>query len=350
MKKFVRRSIFTFFFALACVICGAVSVKAAEAALNNTKLSGYDVSYRAEENDYYAISRGEESRGIKLTSKNAGQFKGLTMKYYSAFVSVVKCTTYDADAQACSTWSKYDYSSSETATMDALKQYKGQELILDFDPSKLVEAKGIMHVNGATLGELDSVYSLADTYFVIVQYTLQRWPLADIVYDPDIFRVVVLDEVADIQFSQKEVDGKVKVTITSGVPINTVRYFYSTSAQAEGFDYETAYVTSTNGVVVLAESEPDPYVKNGLFSYSFEITVTEGQYYYVEATDVGGRVSVYNVVEKTINQGDTQKPIAETAGDTDVGKIILISLVVVFVLAVVLVIVQKIIDYRKKLY
>ena len=349
MKKFVRRSIFAFVFAFAFLVCGAISVGAAEDALNNTNISGYNATYGALENSYYAMNDTVENAEIKLSSKSAGQYKGLTMKYYTAQVSIVTCEEYNGVEGVCRKWLKYDYNADKTLTMDALKQKK---LTLKFDsvdvPLESTE------INGVSLGELDSVYSLTDTYFVIVRYTLERWPLADIEYNPDIFRVVFTDELTDLEITSNTNGTKTQLTVKSGVPINTVRYFYSATKFTldDSFDFQAQFDASGNGIVALEVALTNPEIVNGAYTYSVEIDAVENQNTYVEASDVAGRTSVVNLTtgEENKGGGGTDPNPGDNIGNTDVGKIILISLVVVLVLAVVLVIVQRIIDHKKKLY
>ena len=347
MKKFLRRSIFTFIFAFAFLVCGAISVRAAEAALNNTNIKGYNFSFTAEENEYYVLHGKKEDKTIQLSSKQVGQYKGITMKYYTAVVSVVKCGEYDSVQDACKTWLVYHYENkNETKTMDALKQNK-----LSINFKNLVEDKTLTEINGISAGQLDSIYSVADTYFVVIQYKLQRWPLKDITYNPDILRVVFYDDLPSVEFSKTTNNSNVTVRVTSGTPINTVRYFKSATELAKGYDFETEYTKAGNGVVALETAVANPEVNDGKFSYTVDLVIATGEYYYFEATDLAGVKATYDVYGNM--QGDTvPTPIDPPAnvGDTSIGKIILFSLVVVFVLAVVLVIVQKIIDYRKKLY
>ena len=297
------------------------------------------------------MNGSKDEQKIQLASLSSGQYMGITMKYYTAQVFVVKCTEYDAIQQSCKTWSKYDYNSSESKTMDALKQKK---LSIGFKDNLFKEAKDLPTFNDLSLGELDSAYSLFNTYFVIVAYKLERyWPMEDIKYRPDVFRVVFADDLEELKIS-KSVDGTAtKVSITSGTPINTVRYFHTTTELTDGYDFETEYAKAGNGAVALEKATDDVAVNDGKSSYTLKLTVNEGEYYYVEATDLSGEKVIYSVHADKTNDGGSvsgDKKPGGNIGDTDIGTIILISLVVVFVLAVVLVIVQKIVDYKKKLY
>lgn len=356
MKKLVRHSIFAFIFALAFFVCGAMSVKAAEPALNNTKIKGYDFSYNVEGNNYYALVGNKESAesSIVLASKQSGVFSGIA-QYYTAEVAVVKCNEYDGASDACKTWSVWKYATGKdraTTTMDALKNEKAAKLVLDFNG--LTPDQNATNVNGANLGELDSIYALEKTYFVIVQYTLNRFIAKDVTYNPDIFRVVFTDDLDKLQVTSKVENGETKVTIKSGFPINTVRYFKTNTALPAGYDYDTEYTKANNGVVALEEVADDPSAKNGVFTYTVKFTVTGQECYYVEATDIANAKITFDVKKGEHDQSPpVQTPNPGDPGninDTNVGRIILIGLVVVLVLAVVLVIVQRIIDYRKKLY
>lgn len=352
MKKLVKSCLLAFAFTFAFVFLGAATVSAE--ALNNTKISEYSAAYSVEGSKYYAVNGSAEEKTIKLNNISNGKtvskwytFGVPMFKNYTALVSVVKCAEYDAAGGLCKTWGVYSYSNDEVATMDNLK--KG--LVLNFKAENLKESKGTTVVNGAKLSELNSAYGVDKTYFVVVQYELQGGST----YDPDIFKVVFTDELAKININAANSNGTAKVTVTSGTPIAVVKYF-NVSDKIEGeYDFAEKYEAAAEKLETLSKAEENPNMVDGVFTYEVEVTLAEGKHYYLQATDSAGNVArIYiNDNQQDNNVGDTD-PLppggGENIGNTNVGKIILISLLVVLVLSVVLVIVQRIVDYRKKLY
>lgn len=358
MKRLVKNSVLVFVCAFAFLFMGVASVKAAEAALNNTTIEGATASYKVAEQSYYVMAGSKADSTITLKSKSNGQYTsstflgfipaGKTYKVYNAKVSIVKCTQYDSTLGGCKTWSEYNYSTDANATMDALKQ-KG--LTIGFAEESFKPIKGSTVVNGANLGALYSASGIEKTYFVIVQYRLQTGTE----YNPDVFSVVFAEDVAPLNISQTTVNAGVKIVAGSGLPVTSMRYFYSDTALAGGFDFETEYTNSNNGVVAYtADLTQAQSPVQGIFNSEINIADVSGKYFYVEIVDAGGRVKVLDV--STAKQTDNTpvktepNPVEGNVGNTDVGKIILISLLAVLVISLVLVIVQRIVDYRRKLY
>lgn len=353
MKKLVKSCLLAFAFTFAFVFLGAVTVSAE--ALNNTKISEYNATYSVEGSTYYAVNGSAEEKTIKLNNISNGKSVskwytlGVPMfKNYTALVSVVKCADYDAAGGMCKTWGVYSYSNDEVATMDSLKN----GLTLKFKAENLKESKGTTIVNGAKLSELSSAYGVDKTYFVVVQYELQGGST----YDPDIFKVVFTDDLAKININAANSNGTSKVTITSGTPIALVKYFNASEAIEGEYDFAEKYEAAAEKLEVLSKAEANPNMANGVFTYEVEITLAEGKHYYLQAADSAGnvaRIYINDNQQDNDNEGDTNALPpggGENVGNTNVGKIILISLLVVLVLSVVLVIVQRIVDYRKKLY
>ena len=350
MKRLLKNSIFVCIFTFALLLCG-VGVKAAN-GIDNTTVSGDFVSYKIDGNNYYALKGNAQESKLVLKAKSTGRYTKTwfvqTFKVYTAQVTVVKCDDFDTSSQYCKTWSTYNYSSDANKTMDALKQ---SGLTLSFKDELFTPAKGITEINGAKLSTLVSEHKMTDIYFVIVQYRLQTGDL----YDPDIFRVVFADDMQALSLSSNDLGDTVKVTATSGVPVASIRYFYTSTQLENGYDFNTEYTKSGNGVENSINLKSAPSSNNGIFNEVVSLQKGENKYFYVEATDaLGNRVTMdvnNNAITENApsNQVD-QNTNASNVGNTNVGKIILFSLLVILVISLVLVIVQRIIDYKRKLY
>ena len=345
MKNMIKKALFTLVCTVAFLFVGLVTVKAAE--LNNTKISGYSAKYKADGSTYYYVNNSIEEGRIVLHPESTFRSTTLGAAYYSASVSVVTCSG-EVTNEGCKKWSYYNYSNDAAATMDALKS----GLSLDF--SKLQPATNLNEVNGEKLGSLNSFYGVENTYFVIVQYTSQKLGFGVLVkettFDAEVFKVVFRDKVKPIDISGEVENGVTKVTVTSGLPITNVRYFYTSKSLEAGFDFQTQYKSANNGVEVLTEMESDPKLGNKIFKYEFTFKAKDDVNYYVEATDVSDAKAVYDVTNGVTHNHESNDKQPGNVGNTPVGKYILIALLVVLVLSLVLVIVQRIVDYRKKLY
>jgi hypothetical protein len=157
-----------------------------------------------------------------------------------------------------------------------------------------------------------------------------------------------------LDITKVDQSGSVKVTATSGLPITTIRYFSTTTPLADNFNFEEEYNKAGNGVTLPIDKNKAPSATNGVFSSEVTLTSAAGTYYYVEAKDAGGNSKILDVTSNTKSDnspiGGSDSDQQGNVGNTDVGKIILISLLVVLVISLVLVIVQRIVDYRRKIY
>ena len=338
MKKFIKNSIFTILFAFAFMICGAVGVSAASALNNTTIHTGEkDAEFTQLNNKYYVVV-GNEDLTITLKSKTtavAGNlWTGFNARYYTAKVHVFKL---DSTGTA---WSEYTYNTNATVTMDALKSSAGLKLNLS---SMTFRSTGTPNNNG-DINVADNTFG-KNTYFVTVSYSLAGQGLAKAeTYAADVFRVLVAKDVADIDFNVTTNGSQAGVSITSGLPIASVRYFASDSAASvTPANFESLYKTAT--------VKQSVNVGTGAMSKSLSLSDADSKYYYVEVTDISGAKSVLDVSSETaIGDDPVYGETPNLSTDTKIGEIILIALIAVFVLAIVLVIVQRIIDYKKKLY
>lgn len=339
MKRFFRNIVFTFVCALSFMFLGVATVSAAESSkLNNTNVSNYLLEFTQDGEKYFILNGDSTNAQLNLKSKKTGVRKYLINWNLKAEVSIVKCDVLNSDG-SCKEWNYYNYGN-DNKTTDAINQ----KMKLKFD--SLNPSKGLVTVNGAKLSTLNSFYGLADTYFVVVRYKYNQLGSYKY-YEPEIFNVVLLNDIDNINISK---NGK-KVTVTSGAPLTEIKYFYSLNDQTAGFDYETEY--SANSGVIELDANKLNQVKaiNGEFSYEFEIEDKVG-HYYVKIKDSLGREHIEDI--NNIDNTKQDSPAVSTDNDnianTDVGKIILISLLVVLALSLILVIVQRIVDYRKKIY
>lgn len=355
MRRFTRNSIFTFLFALAFVFVG-VSVSAKEkGAINNTTISGYNSTFELGEQTFYVVDGNAQTATLKLKANSYGQTTAIGQTYYDASVHVYRCSDYNEEDKVCNTWHIYTYNNDRAKTMDALKS-KGT-LSLTFKNSNFVSAKTQGSVDGFSFSSATSAYDLEKTYFVAVQYQLPKLFSKDS-FAPDVFRVLLAGELEGVKVTSEKntTTGKTTVTILSGAPISNVKYFSTTTKLEAGYNFDTQYANSTNATELVTKAAENPEFSDGNFIYTFELEIADGEYYYVRAANTTGLATQYdienNVQEENqpANKGEEPNASDGNIGNTDVGKIILIVLLVILVAAFVLVIVQKIVDYRKKLY
>jgi len=367
MKKLLKNSVFTLLFALAFLLCGVVSVGAAEKpSINNTTISlpSGGVTFMAMEEGYYVIDDSDDAANISLKAKKKVVGIAPNQTVYTADVSVIKCKVISSGA--CATWSVYEDSDKDDVTMDKLYR----NMSLNLKGLNFADELGYTTVLGKATGELTSVYGLEYTYFVVVQYKQANmnasWLFSGFeydIYDAEVYKVALASELADIRMATPIVSSqKVSIGYVSGTPISTVRYFKSAQELTSTFDFEAQFAAN-GGQVVLERAKSNNVATGGLFAFDFELSLEEG-YYYIEATDLEGNTVVDCVkvdADNSVNSGNitTQPnhPGAGSNGNNDdnvnnesIGRIIFISLVVILVISVVLVIAQKIADNRKKIY
>ena len=356
MRRFMRNSVFAFVFALAFLFVGVNVSAKEEPAFNNTSVISSAATFNVNEQKFYLIDGNAQDAKITLKASKLGEMGryGLTyqMLYYNAKVTVFRCSDYNAEGKVCNTWQIFRYGSDDNDVMDELK---GKGLTVTFKNSNFTPVKSAGKINGFDLSNTGSEYDMLKTYFVSVQYKLQNGKT----YSPDVLRVVLAEELDGVKISsvQDGSTGRTTVTITSGSPISSVKHFYTSAKLEAGYNFTTEYSSNANATQLVEAAQENPKYENGKFTYSFELTIEEGQYYYIQAMDVAGNVSQYSLEDKV--QEDDNTPVTKddefghevsNIGNTNVGKVILIVLLVILVAAFVLVIVQKIVDYRKKLY
>lgn len=349
MKKFLKKSVITLMFAFAFLFVGVGVNAAVNVVSNNTTMGSNVKSYKVGENQQYVVNDSAETAKITLNSVKSSTKAGIWIfkneKALLAKVTVVRCGEIDKNNQ-CTTWYSYSYSEDKTATMDALKK---DGLVLSFQETLFKPALGITQINGVTLNNLNGIHGLSHTYFILVQYEAYRPLVANDIFDAEVYKVVFAHDMKPLTVTAADAGENVEVNATSGLPIASVRYFYSDTKIEGVFDFETEYNKSGNGVAEVVENGHYAAGEDNEYTLGVTFSNNDGKYYYVEATDVAGNKVVYDVHEGLHGVGaePTPNPIFTS---TPVGKIILGVLITVLVIALVLVIVQKIIDKKKKIY
>ncbi len=360
MKNMLKKALFTFVCAIAFLFAGGLSVKAAAGKLDNTTIAGYNYKYQVDGKNYYYVQGKKEDAKITLKAKNTNEGTVLGAANYRAYLSIVTC---DGDLNinsGCSSWHHYNYNVDYANAYD-LTEDLSKGVTLDF--TKLAETRETK-ANNVSFASLESFYGINSTYFVMVNYVSQKlgaWliKVEEKVYDTEIFMVVFEEDMPATTMDKEVVDGVTKITVKSATPITNVKYFHTSQDLSSGYDFETKYKSSGTGVEVLKSIEEDPKLGNGVFKYEFSFTAEEGENYHVQATNLTGEKYVKNLTkdDSTVvpapnsptSPSNPNKP-ESNALNQNVGKYILIALLIVLVLSLVLVIVQRIVDYKKKLY
>ena len=364
MKKFLKGVVAMFAFVLTFFVVGVSKVDAREPSLRNTTISGSDmITINSSTEQYYVSKDGIINLKLKSEGYNA---HGIVYVPYYSQVSIAKCVKQSEGT--CLSWSIYDYNPENlkevkpnASTADNLNPRFGNGLTLNLrDVMDNYASQGAFYANDVALTTLTSDLGIDTTYFVIVRYkdgidNKFLWSqVGGKEYEQEIYKIALREELQEIKFERVTVVGNVtKVLITSGVPFSNVRYF-ATSTKIEGaYDYNTKF-TDNNGVVALAEAEKYPLSINGVFAYELTITTEEGKNYYIEANDVSGKTFRYDLTDQVATdnteKGDSNPLPGDNVADEDIGKIILIALLVLLVISIALVIIQKIVDHRRKLY
>lgn len=342
MKKFMKKSLFTLVFTLAFLFVGVVTVKAA--AMENTTVSGYTSKYDADGETYYLIDGKAEEGSIKVKNIANGKYDGFpsTFKNYTATLSVVTCK--EVKNGICNEWLLYTYNTDASKTMDALKK----TMTLKFNS---LEATKLTSINDVQFGTLKSFYGIENTYFVTIRYATQNALLYKGKSFTDTFNVVFSENIAELEASATLADNKYTITATSGANIASICYFASSEELSNGFEFDVKYAAAAEGSKGCVNGPVK--AQNGKFTLQAQVNKEEGKYYYVKIVDESGDVELLDLDKGTSsseNNPNANNKGDSNVGDTEVGKFILIALLVVLVLSLVLVIVQRIVDYRKKLY
>lgn len=380
MKKVMNKIMFAFVFALAFVVGAPSVVYAAEeySTIDNVNVSGaegkvttVEIEGQVTKKDVYYVV-GDVNTGLVLKYKS-NNYK--TLPYVSG-ISVLRCAhaLYDCD--------KY-VSYSVDVNVDGLRM-NGFTLPLN----GFVEENGVTlqevsevtgeYVRGTKLSSLSSVYGPLNTIYVIIDYVAieEKWSLwqfktvqNQVAAYTQVLKVIDLSEVGGgVGISSKVEAGKSAVSVVSSVHATAIKYFstdeeidFGKEAEETGKKLSEVFATKAENATVVEQTlineigvSTDAARKGAVFTTNFEITLEADKHYYVLAIDETGAEAILDVSE-TAKTNVPQAPIESdplplNAGDSQVGKIILIILVGVLVLAATLVIIQKIVDHRRKLY
>ncbi|MBR3891319.1 MAG: hypothetical protein IKJ30_04525 [Bacilli bacterium] len=376
MKRVMSKVVLSLMFALAFVFAGAATIEAA--------------GYTPKQN--VTVTAGEQGKVLKTTIEGSGSSKEvvyvvdsadahLKLKYiknnegsyaFTSNISVVKCSA----GGSCSAYSP-------AVNVDQLRA-GGYTLALDgFEDNgyghtkqTVVNVSGV--VNGTDLSTLNSNYGRENALYVLIDYVAVKeyWKLFKgtqreiVAAYSEVITVVNLDKVNGYVTIESAVNGTtINALVSSSVKLTELKYIetdqifnFSQIATDEVISLEEAFakVVADNGLTandvaiknILNTFNPRPPKVGLAYETEFTITKDDGKHYYVLAKDEFGSLAIYDVSTPGFVSGNTpgNEGVGPNAADTQVGKIILVILVGVLVLAAVLVIIQKIVDHRRKLY
>ena len=178
-----------------------------------------------------------------------------------------------------------------------------------------------------------------------------------------------------VSITSENKDNQHKAQVIASVPLKTVKYITTTKVYDIEKDIEkvasdkgkllSVYfdelgseegntLTTVNVEGIKARTATTPNRLKREFVCELSVDNVENTNYYVYAEDELGNKTIYNIkvpgTSTPVTGGGENKPTEPSAPNTQVGETILIILISVFVLSAALVIFQRIIDYRRKLY
>ena len=381
MKKVMNKIFLSFAFALAFVFAAAVQVGAVDyTPKNNVKVSEgengpvYKVVLQGgvlEKETLYVVGSSDTSLKLKYITNNHGSYA------YTSSISVVKCSRPGLNNQ-CAAWAAY----SPSVNVDQLRS-SGYELPLNgfsinssgANNQNVTTVSGM--VNGTDLSTLNSNYGVENVTYVIIDYVAVKeyWKLfvgtvrEVVAAHTEVIKVLDLTEIGGYVGISSVVNGNTyNATVHASVPVKQIKYFSTTQdidfidhASNSGKNLVDAFAELSANETVVAVTpgntpmeSTDANRKGLVFESTFTVTGEAGKHYYVLAVDEVGNAGIYDISVQGTLSGPTNPSGAAPSGnnvvDTNVGKIILVVLVGVLVLAAVLVIVQKIVDHKRKLY
>ena len=376
MKKVMSKVVLSLMFALAFVFAGTLTIEAAgyTPKQNVTVTAGQDgkvlktiVEGSSSSNEVVYIVDSVDTRlTLKYIKNNEGSYA------FTSNISVVKC----AAAGNCNAYSL-------PVNVD---QLRASGYVLDLSG---FEDNGYGHtkrtvtpvsgtLNGTELTSLNSNYGRENALYVLIDYVavkeyykLFKGTQREIVAAySEVITVVDLTKVNGYVTIKSEIVGdKINATVASSVKLSELKYIetdkdfdFSLIATDNLLSLEGAYdkVVADEGLTahdveidnILNKFSVEPPRKGLAYETEFSIDKEDGKHYYVLAKDEFGSIAIYDISNPADDGHDNLGggDMAPNAADTQVGKIILVVLVGVLVLAAVLVIIQKIVDHRRKLY
>lgn len=412
MKKVMTKVIFMFMFVISIFAFGSSVANAAEeyAKIQNVVVTGHngtlvfkpDVQIGTQTyQDYYMV---EDFTTAVLKLKyisNAGQGTGANYDQnlqYSSNISLVVCKTNDE----CNVVDIANFTGNNQALMKdgfilPLNVFEGgsKELLKDSESNKAADK-----LNGTNLTELRSVYKNVtfkegtyevekyNTIYLVIDYETTRkykkgsflgiggeWVTEPVEQYTEVIKFVELSAIGgEVSISSVTKDGKHTATVSSSAGFREISYITTTkdynfeqlsSEQGKSLkevfdekakeDGNTLTAVSVEGIKASIPAIDSKRLGRE-YVYKFDKDVVDGTNYYVFAEDGFGNQVIYNIANEGESTPVTKVP-SQNEGtpptnpkDTKVGQIILIVLISVFVLSAVLVIVQRIVDYRRRLY
>jgi len=404
MKKVMTKAMMMFVFVLSIFVGNSVVANAGPiegySEMHNMNVTGdkgtmvyvAQVEEGSETHPYYIVNDFSTAvlklKYIRNNGKEGGKNYDKDLQY-SSNISLVVCKTNNI----CTTVN--------TATLvndDAALKGDGYSLPLNVfeDGSKDVVVSTQENVpasalNGTNLAELQSTYGNVIsgkyvTMYLVVDYVTTThykkggflgiggtWVDEVVNSYTEVIKIVELSSIGGgVSISSVTEDGKHKATVTASVNLKEVSYITTTEsydfnqlASEQGKSIKEVFnekaglggnTLTTVDVSGIKGSVPEDSQRVGReYVCNVETNVVDGTNYYVYAEDELGNAVVYNI--KNVGESNPAAPLP-TPGDevpanpsnTKVGRIILIVLISVFVLSAVLVIVQRIVDYKRRLY
>lgn len=390
MKKAIKNIALAFTFFLALAFVGNTTVKAETyGSIDNLNISSKDGIHKldlgagSQNMIYYAIDSTMDTTLTLGYKKNVTEFGSLPQ--FDSNITLVRCEKEKPDAASpavCTTSTKYQIKVDRQDLIDG--DFKLPLNVLNGLSTealkKAPETNNNVIVNGTDLTTLTSLYGLDKTIFLVIDYTTTTeyfdfWSFSFKTKIVDAFtqviRLVSVEEIGGpMTVTTTTADNKYFARVEASVNLLTVKYF--TSSQNYDFGklmsdsgkslrevFAEATKNETVGEITISPSEGEiPSATSTrvgrLFSATVEFTKEDGKYYYVYAEDVLENQIVMDLVDGPSSDPDSQlppvDPLPPAAQETNVGKIILISLVSVLVIIAVLVIVQRIVDHKRRLY
>lgn len=378
MKKVMNKIILTLSFAIAFVLAATLPVSASEEfeRISNVEVSGDDVKVYdftgagLTPEKIYLVENKDAQINLNYISNNAKQTP------YESNIAIVKCSKASNLPGAKATCSKHVVTRTGDEITNALRSDAGFTFkIGEYYTSTTTVQSGEI-INGVAVDTLDSVYGAKNVTFIIIDYvaksTYTKWFKQHTHIEAQYSEVLTVLNLEDIGggavSASRQVNGdKMTAVADASFPVAKISYFIADAGLTIGnteSDFNQAATTAGVQVQsVTPNNVPDAIdtdARKGLvYRTEFEVDAVDGKSCYVYVQDELGHYDVIELPSDTtqdvVNDGggsisnnntDTTNPLA----NTDLGKIILIVLVAVLVLAAVLVIVQKIVDHKRRLY
>lgn len=378
MKKVMSKILLSLTFALAFVFAGALTVEAAGyTPKNNVKVTAgeqgkvYQTVVEGSSDSkeiLYAVESKDALLKLKYIKNNEGSYA------FTSNITIVKCM--GMSNTACNSWMGY----SPSVNVD---QLRSGGFTVSLDVFKVDASGHAMHspvsgtINGTDLSTLNSAYGMDNVIYILIDYVAVKeyWHIFKgtqqeiVAAYSEVVKVLPLQEINGYVTISSEFNGnKIDATVTASLKLKEIKYFETT----ETYDFATLAstgagsvseafdkVASDNGYTIETVNVTNTYIpkaklpREGIaYETNFSVDKEDGKHYYVCAEDVFGNMAVYDISVQGGTNGNVggSSPLAPNAADTNVGKIILVVLVGVLVLAAVLVIIQKIVDHKRKLY